>query len=189
MGKNAGRIIGILLTAVILLGAFTIATYMADAETEETITEEVPTAESTMQQAEPTQGENESKYGKYIIQGPVWGITDEERELAERVVAAEARGESMECMMAVAQTIRDRSITRKQSVTEVLTAANQFAAPYSGEITERIEDAVSFVFDEGISVFDYPVTHFYASHLIDPPDWTYEMEFLGEIDGVSFYRQ
>lgn len=189
MGKNAGRVIGILFTAVVLLGAFTIATYMADAETEETIAEEVTTVESTMQLAEPTQEENESEYGKYIIQGPEYNITEEERELIERVVAAEARGESIECMMAVAQTIRDRSITREQPVAEVLTAPNQFAAPYQGRIIERIEDAVSFVFDDGISVFDYPVTHFYASHLIDPPDWTYEMEFLGEIDGVSFFRQ
>lgn len=188
MGKNAGRVIGILLTAVILLGGFTIATYMADAETEETIAEEVITAESTMQ-PEPTQEENKSEYGKYIIQGPEYNITDEERDLIERVVAAEARGESIECMMAVAQTIRDRSITREQSVTEVLTAPNQFAAPYQGRITERIEDAVSFVFDGGISVFDYPVTHFYASHLIEAPDWAYKMDFLGEIDGVSFYRQ
>lgn len=180
MGKRTGRIIVILLTAVILLGAFTVMTYIADAKTPE----EPITAEHEEQEEY-----EEEPAGTYIIQGPEYNITDEERELIERVVAAEARGESIECMMAVAQTIRDRSITREQSVTEVLTAPNQFAAPYQGRIIERIEDAVSFVFDDGISVFDYPVTHFYASHLVDPPDWTYEMEFLGEIDGVSFYRQ
>lgn len=171
---------------ILLLGAFTVLTYIADAETDE-----VQITEGQEQLTNNTQGNciDESDYGVYIIQGPEYGINDEERELIERVVAAEARGESIECMMAVAQTIRDRGITREQSVTEVLTAPNQFAAPYQGRIIERIEDAVSFVFDDGISVFDYPVTHFYASHLIDPPDWTYEMEFLGEIDGVSFYRQ
>lgn len=131
----------------------------------------------------------EPEAGTYIIQGPEYGITDEERELIEKVVAAEARGESIECMMAVAQTIRDRCIIREQSPIKVLTAPNQFAAPYEGRIIDRVKDAVSFTFDSGHSVFEYPVTHFYASHLIEPPDWTYNLELAGEIDGVSFYRE
>ena len=95
----------------------------------------------------------------------------------------------MECMMAVAQVIRDRCITREQSPIKVLTTPNQFAEPYEGKITDRIKDAVSFTFDDGHSVFEYPATHFYASHLIEAPDWTESMEYIGEIDGVSFYRQ
>ena len=111
---------------------------------------------------------------------PYFPLTDEERELVERVVAAEARGESIECQMAVAQTILDRVVSREQSVTEVCTA------PYQGEVSEKTQDAVFLVFDNGAKVFD-KVTHFYASHLIDPPYWTESKEFKGEINSVRFY--
>ena len=117
---------------------------------------------------------------------PYFPLTDEERELVERVVAAEARGESIECQMAVAQTIMDRCTSRGQTVTEVCTAPYQFAEPYQGEVSEKTQDAVFLVFDNGAKVFD-KVTHFYASHLIDPPYWTESKDFKGEINGVSFY--
>ena len=178
MGKRTGIIA--LIGAVLLLAMFLILGSIAgDAAAEET-----PEAEAVTYY-EP----EELEPGEYIIQGPVYVISDEERESIEKVVAAEARGESIECMMAVAQTIRDRCITREQSPIKVLTTPNQFAEPYEGKITDRIKDAVSFTFDDGHSVFEYPATHFYASHLIEAPDWTESMEFLGEIDGVSFYRQ
>ena len=117
---------------------------------------------------------------------PYFPLTDEERELVERVVAAEARGESIECQMAVAQTILDRVVSREQSITEVCTAKYQFASPYQGEVSEKTQDAVFLVFDHGAKVFD-KVTHFYASHLIDPPYWTESKEFKGEINSVRFY--
>ena len=117
---------------------------------------------------------------------PYFALTTVERELVERVVAAEARGESIECQMAVAQTILDRATSRKQSITKVCTAPYQFADPYMGEISEKTQDAVFLVFDNGAKVFD-KVTHFYASHLIDPPYWTESKEFKGEINGISFY--
>lgn len=117
---------------------------------------------------------------------PYFPLTDEERELVERVVAAEARGESIECQMAVAQTILDRAVSRGQSITEVCTAPYQFADPYQGDISEKTQEAVFLVFDNGAKVFD-KVTHFYASLLIDPPYWTESKEFKGEINGVRFY--
>lgn len=117
---------------------------------------------------------------------PYFPLTAEERELVERVVAAEARGEKIETQMAVAQTIMDRCTTRGQTVTQVCTAPYQFAAPYQGEISEKTQDAVRFVFDDGAKVFD-KVTHFYASHLIDPPYWTESKDFKGELNGVRFY--
>lgn len=198
MGKRERIAAIVLMSTVLLLGAFMFVSYAADiaaaeekrcnnaAYEENTEPKQERVAESSEATAEDIENND---YGRYIIQDPVYAITDEERNLIERVVAAEARGESIECMMAVAQTIRDRCITREQTVTEVLTSQNQFANPYEGEITDRLSDAVRFTFDEGISTFEYPVTHFYASHLIDPPGWTSNMEFLGEIDGVSFYRE
>ena len=117
---------------------------------------------------------------------PYFPLTDDERELVERVVSAEARGESIECQMAVAQTILDRAVSREQSITKVCTAPYQFADPYQGEVSEKTQDAVFLVFDNGAKVFD-KVTHFYAHKLIDPPYWTESKEFKGEIGGVRFY--
>ena len=116
---------------------------------------------------------------------PYFHLTAEERELVERVVAAEARGEEIECQMAVAQTILDRATSREQSITEVCTAPYQFASPHQGEVSEKTQDAVRFVFDDGAKVFD-KVTHFYATW-IDPPYWTESKEFKGELSGVRFY--
>lgn len=117
---------------------------------------------------------------------PYFTLSAEERELVERVVAAEARGEKIEVQMAVAQTIMDRCISRGQTVTEVCTAPYQFAEPYQGEVSEKTQDAVFLVFDSGEKVFD-EVTHFYAHKLIEPPYWTESKEFKGEIGGVRFY--
>ena len=117
---------------------------------------------------------------------PYFTLSAEERELVERVVAADARGEKIEVQMAVAQTIMDRCTSRGQTVTEVCTAPYQFADPYQGEVSEKTQDAVFLVFDNGAKVFD-KVTNFYAHKLIDPPYWTESKEFKGEIGGVRFY--
>ena len=114
-------------------------------------------------------------------------LTDEERDLVERIVAGEARGESLECQMACAQAIRDRTLEWDKPVTEICTAKWQFCEPYQGEITDRTKDAVKFTFDYGIDTLEYPVTHFYAFKLIPPPDWTYAKELRGEIGDVRFY--
>lgn len=121
---------------------------------------------------------------------PFFFLSAEDRDLVERVVAAEGRGECIEGQMAIAQTIRDRATTRKQTVDQVCFAENQFAEPYMGDISEKTKDAVRFVFDDGESVFPYYyVTHFYAWKLIDPPAWTDSFIYLGEIGGTRFYGE
>lgn len=114
-------------------------------------------------------------------------LTNEERELVERIVAGEARGESLECQMACAQAIRDRCLEWDKPVSEICTAKWQFCKPFQGKIIDRTKDAVKFTFDYGIDTLEYPVTHFYAFKLIPPPDWTYAKELRGEIDTVRFY--
>lgn len=113
-------------------------------------------------------------------------ITEEERQLIEQVVMAEARGESLEGQMAVAQTIRDRCIERGQDPIEVCTAPNQYAM-VNMEATERVKDAVVFVFDYGHSVFDEPTFYFYQSEMIDEPEYLAEKTFRGQIGPHRFY--
>lgn len=114
-------------------------------------------------------------------------LSDEKRDLVERIVAGEARGESLECQMACAQAIRDRCLEWDKPVIDICTAKWQFCQPHQGEISDRTKDAVRFTFDYGIDTLEYPVTHFYAFKLIPAPDWTYDKKLRGEIGDVRFY--
>jgi spore germination cell wall hydrolase CwlJ-like protein len=119
-----------------------------------------------------------------------WGVTahtltESERDLAERIVMAEAGGESYECMLGVAQTIRERSEHWGMTVEKVLTAKAQYAKPYKGEPSEDAKEAVSAVFDKGERAFDAYTTHFHDDSV--DPWWNRSKEKRGEIDGVLFW--
>lgn len=175
------RIVGMLAVIAAIMGAFTLLSAAAPAEAEEL---PEPEAVEVMESQEIPHDEAAA----YLEKGDhVYQLTEEERELVERVVAAEARGESLEGMMGVAQTIRDRCILRNQSPKEVCLAPYQYAAPYQGEISDMIKDAVLFTFDIGDSALEYPTTHFYGQELISPPDWTYSKTCRGTIGGATFY--
>lgn len=152
----------------------------------ETQAEAEPSPEPIYINLEATEAEADASL-ESLSSGHVLPLTAEERELVERIVAGEARGESLECQMACAQAIRDRCLEWDKPVTDICTAKWQFCKPYQDEISDRTKDAVKFTFEYGIDTLEYPVTHFYASELIDPPDWTYAKELRGEIDSVRFY--
>lgn len=181
--KNGIKAIVPLAAAALILGAFILIS--ADSAAAELPKEPV--------QAEPVQEEpveiSHEEADAYLEDGEfTYFLTEEERQLVISIVAAEARSESLEGMMAVAQSIRDRAITRNQSVTEVCLAPNQYAAPYTGEVSDRLVDAVMFVFDEGHSVLEYPTTHFYQHEMIAAPDWTYNLTCRGSIGAHTFFE-
>lgn len=174
------RIVGMLTVIAAIMGIFILLSAVVPAEAEEL--EEPVVAEQECQEIPHEEA------AAYLEKGDhVYPLTEEERNLVERVVAAEARGESLEGMMGVAQTIRDRCITRNQSPKEVCLAPYQYAAPYDGEISDMVKDAVLFTFDIGDSALEYPTTHFYGQELIAPPDWTYSKTCRGTIGGATFY--
>lgn len=109
---------------------------------------------------------------------------ESERELIERVVAAEARGEEYIGMVAVAQTIKDRGDLWGMTYTEVVNAPNQYAPPYRGTISDEVKQAVSDVFDNGYRAFEEPITHFHSG---SAPYWANEKVNRGTIGRHSFY--
>lgn len=175
--KDAMKILGIIASLLTIILIFTALETPAEAE---------PMPEPIYINLEATKAEEDASLTA-LSSGHSLELTDEERDLVERIVAGEARGESLECQMACAQAIRDRCLEWDKPVTDICTAKWQFCKPYQGEISERTKDAVKFTFDYGIDTLKYPVTHFYAFELIDSPDWTYEKELRGEIDSVRFY--
>jgi spore germination cell wall hydrolase CwlJ-like protein len=116
-----------------------------------------------------------------------FNLTEEERTIVERIVAAESRGESVEGMAAVAQVIRDRSQLWGLTVTEVCLAPGQFAAPYQGEISPEVVQAVWAVFDEGMSILEIPTTHFHADYV--SPYWADGKVSRGQISRHLFYGE
>lgn len=175
--KDAMKILGIIASLLTIILIFTALETPAEAE---------PMPEPVYINLEATKAEEDASLTA-LSSGHSLELTDEERDLVERIVAGEARGESLECQMACAQAIRDRSLEWDKPVTEICTAKWQFCEPYQGEISDRTKDAVKFTFDYGIDTLEYPVTHFYAFKLIPPPDWTYAKELRGEIGDVRFY--
>jgi hypothetical protein len=113
-------------------------------------------------------------------------LTPEERDLVERVTAAESRGEDLQGQMAVANVILDRSVLWDMPITDVVLADGQFADPYQGEISDSIHLAVANVFDGGVRVFEAPVTHFYDDS-ISEPYWAEGKACRGSVDRMKFY--
>lgn len=112
-------------------------------------------------------------------------ITATERELIERVVAAEARGESYEGQKAVASVIYNRCAMWGMSVHDVLLAKAQFAKPYSGEIPQSVRAAVADVFDNG-NITHEGITHFHA--ISCAPYWAESKQFVAMIGAHKFYK-
>lgn len=112
-------------------------------------------------------------------------ITDSERELIERVVMNEARGEDLQSMMGVAQTIRDRAHDWDMTISDVVQADGQYAKPYQGEITDEVHLAVANIFDGNMSVFDGGTYQFHDDTV--KPYWTEGKIKRGSIGRMSFY--
>lgn len=112
-------------------------------------------------------------------------LSDAEREMIERVVAAEARGESFEGQAAVAEVIYNRCINRGQSVEEVIWADKQFAYPYGGEISRDTREAVAAVFDYELLNLD-GAEYFHADYVT--PSWAADMQEVCRIGGHIFYK-
>lgn len=110
-------------------------------------------------------------------------ITDAERELIEKVLAAESRGETLAAQMAMCQVMRDRHILWNIPIAEILLAENQFAPPYNGEIPPSIKTAVTRIFDYGETVFDGPTTHFCTNN----PYWVSGKVYRGSVGRTKFY--
>lgn len=91
---------------------------------------------------------------------PVYKLEGADRALVERVVAAEARGEPFEGMVAVAQVILDRLLHPVFPNTVAEVVMREFASPYRGVVTNEVKKAVSLVFDYGQRAFEGTLLYF-----------------------------
>lgn len=89
-------------------------------------------------------------------------------DLIRGVILAEARGEGIVGMHAVAQVIYDRVYYYPEEfgsdLYSVLTSPGQFAKPYYCDpsyVTEAAEEVMEAVFVENFRIWDFPVVYFY----------------------------
>lgn len=97
-------------------------------------------------------------------------ITDEERDLAERVVYAEIGNGDLSEQMSVAQVIWDRMYYWGKDLHTIVYANGQFAKPTNKEVPQLTKDAVWMVFNANVRIFEEPTTHFYAYNKCEP-EW------------------
>lgn len=114
-----------------------------------------------------------------------YALTSEQRTLIEEVVSAEARGESYEGQVAVAQCILNaclkHDITPERAISKYKYTTNR-AKP-----TKSVKKAVAAVFDRGEGVTEEPILYFYAPALVTS-DFHESQDFVIEIGCHRFFK-
>lgn len=98
-------------------------------------------------------------------------LTTEDKALIEGVVAAECRGDTIDGMLAVCQTIKDRGDLWDMNYRDVVLADGQYADPYLGTINDKVKLAVELTFDYGFRISEEPITHFHSFGMDNEPYW------------------
>ena len=138
--------------------------------------------------------ESQNQYLKlYIIEydKPFYVITEDDRYMIECIVAGEAKGESIEGKMAVAQCLLNAMVKDGLSASDVCKEYQ-----YSGWDDElknsnpdcwtEVCEAVSRVFDDGEFVSENPILYFYAPELVYS-SWHESLNHAVTIGGHKFF--
>lgn len=113
-------------------------------------------------------------------------LTDAERDTVERVVMAEAGGESFEGQMLVAQCILNAAEKRGVDPSEAVVLYSYTKS--RPDPTQRVRDAVAAVFDRGETVVDEPILYFYNPALVTS-DFHESQIFVIEEGGHRFFAE
>lgn len=113
-------------------------------------------------------------------------LTADERELVERVVMAEAGGESFEGQVLVAQCILNACEKDGERPPEVVVAYKY--AKGRPTPTQSVRDAVTAVFDAGETSVTAPILYFYNPNKTTSR-WHESQEFIVEVGGHRFFAE
>ena len=113
-------------------------------------------------------------------------IPDTPAPAAERVVMAEAGGESFEGQMLVAQCILNAAEKRGVDPSEAVVLYSYTKS--RPDPTQRVKDAVAAVFDRGETVVDEPILYFYNPALVTS-DFHESQIFVIEEGGHRFFAE
>jgi hypothetical protein len=134
-----------------------------------------------------TLGVGEPTVEEPVVVPDAWNMTEGELDVVQRVVMAEAGGESYEGQMAVVQCIRETAEATGMTPYEVVTQAGQYTSP-SSTVTDSVAGAVQAVLYGGESVVDEPIRYFYAPGVMYSEWHETALEFVCEIGGHRFFK-
>lgn len=113
-------------------------------------------------------------------------LTDDERALAEQIVACEAGADSLEGQMAVAQCLYDSAVLDDLTIQQVFKKYG-YSTLYNRKVTAENELAVSMVFDYGAKISDKPIQWF-VTPAAAPGSWHERgATFAGQFGVHRFY--
>ena len=113
-------------------------------------------------------------------------LTDDERALAEQIVACEAGADSLEGQMAVAQCLYDSAVIDGLTIQQVFKKYG-YSTLYNRKVTAENELAVSMVFDYGAKISDKPIQWF-VTPAAAPSSWHEQgATFAGQFGAHRFY--
>ena len=113
-------------------------------------------------------------------------LTEDERALAEQIVACEAGADSLEGQMAVAQCLYNSAVIDGLTIQQVFKKYG-YSTLYNRKVTAENELAVSMVFDYGAKISDKPIEWF-VTPAAAPGSWHEQgATFAGKFGAHRFY--
>lgn len=209
MSKNVKRVVDRLLSAVALLGVTVVpVVYIAgtismqrqinaleaqvDYMTEQVVNEIRQNALAGVVEEMPVDVDGSEEQEEQEAPQPIIPVAEGEEELLVRLVIAESGNQPYEGQVAVAQVVCDRYVAGYgDSITDVIYAENQFATPYSKDISvyPLASEAVHAVLYEGERAF-IETTLFFCNPSRSSPsalEWMRTKPYIGTIADHEFY--
>lgn len=209
MSKNVKRVVDRLLSAVALLGVTVVpVVYIAgtismqrqinaleaqvDYMTEQVVNEIMQDALADVVEETPVDADGSEEQEEQEAPQPIIPVAEGEEELLVRLVIAESGNQPYKGQVAVAQVVCDRYVAGYgDSITDVIYAENQFATPYSKDISvyPLASEAVHAVLYEGERAF-IETTLFFCNPSRSSPsalEWMRTKPYIGTIADHEFY--
>lgn len=209
MSKNVKRVVDRLLSAMALLGVtvvpivYTVGTVsmqqqinaleaQVDYMTEQVVNEIRQDALADVVEEMPVGVDGSEEQEEQEAPQPIIPVAEGEEELLVRLVIAESGNQPYEGQVAVAQVVCDRYVAGYgDSITDVIYAENQFATPYSKDISvyPLASEAVHAVLYEGERAFIETTLFFCNPSRSNPSalEWMRTKPYIGTIADHEFY--
>ena len=211
MSKKVKRVVDRLLSAVALLGVtvvpivYIVGTVSMQRQinaleaqveyvTEQVISEIRQDALADVVEELPVDTSSSEEQEEQEAPQPIIPVAEGEEELLVRLVIAESGNQPYEGQVAVAQVVCDRYVAGySDSITDVIYAKNQFAKPYSKDISDYplTSEAVHAVLYEGERAFTETTLFFCnpARSNKSALEWMRTKSYIGTIADHEFYGE
>lgn len=209
MSKNVKRVVDRLLSAVALLGVTVVPIVyvvgivsmqrqinaleaQVEYMTEQVVNEIRQDALADVVEELPVDTSSSEEQEEQEAPQPIIPVAEGEEELLVRLVIAESGNQPYEGQVAVAQVVCDRYVAGYgDSITDVIYAENQFATPYSKDISAYplASEAVHAVLYEGERAFIETTLFFCNPSRSNPSalEWMRTKPYIGTIADHEFY--